>query len=66
MMEKATCVLLEMEGANFWGRFFTCDDQILHQLATQPIATNTFIHTTLSFEGTYTQSMRNSLLKPVM
>jgi hypothetical protein len=30
IMEKATCILSEMEDANFWGRLFSCDDQILH------------------------------------
>jgi hypothetical protein len=33
MMEKAMCVLSEMEDTNFWGRLFSCDDQVLHQLA---------------------------------
>jgi hypothetical protein len=30
MMEKATCVLSEMENTNFWGRLFSCDNQVLH------------------------------------
>jgi hypothetical protein len=30
MMEKATCVLSEMEDANFWGRLYSCNDQVLH------------------------------------
>jgi hypothetical protein len=64
MMEKATCVLLEMEDANFWGRLYTCNDQVLHQLATQPIAADTFICTALSFEGTYTQSALNPQPNP--
>jgi hypothetical protein len=59
MMEKATYVLSEMEDANFWGRLYTCDNQVLHQLITQPIAADTFICTALSFEGTYTQSALN-------
>jgi hypothetical protein len=59
MMEKATCVLSEMEDANFWGRLYTCNNQVLHQLVAQPIAADTFICTTLSFEGTYTQSALN-------
>jgi hypothetical protein len=64
MMEKAMCILSEMEDANFWGRLFSCDDQILHQLATQPITANTFICTALSFEGTYTQSALNPQPNP--
>jgi hypothetical protein len=64
MMEKATCVLSEMKDANFWGRLFSCNDQVLHQLATQPIAADTFIHTTLSFEGTYTQLALNPQPNP--
>jgi hypothetical protein len=64
MTEKATCVLSEMEDANFWGRLYTCDDQVLHQLATQPIAADTFICTALSFEGTYTQSALNPQPNP--
>jgi hypothetical protein len=64
MMEKAMCVLSEMEDANFWGRLFSCDDQILHQLAAQPIAADTFICTALSFEGTYTQSALNPQPNP--
>jgi hypothetical protein len=62
--ERATCVLSEMEDANFWGRLFSCDDQVLHQLAAQPIAADTFIRTTLSFEGTYTQSALNPQPNP--
>jgi hypothetical protein len=29
MMEKAMCVLSEMEDTNFWGRLYTCDNQVL-------------------------------------
>jgi hypothetical protein len=64
MMEKATCVLSEMEDANFWDRLFSCNNQVLHQLATQPIAADTFIRTTLSFKGTYTQSALNPQPNP--
>jgi hypothetical protein len=64
IMEKAMCILSEMEGANFWGRLFSCNDQVLHQLAAQPIAINTFIHTMLSFNGTYTQSTLNPQPNP--
>ena len=64
MMEKAMCVLSEMEDTNFWGRLYTCDEQVLHQLAAQPIAADTFIRTTLSFEGTYTQSALNPQPNP--
>jgi hypothetical protein len=64
MMEKAMCVLSEMEDANFWGRLFSCNDQVFHQLAAQPIAADTFIRTALSFEGTYTQSALNPQPNP--
>jgi hypothetical protein len=64
MMEKATCVLLEMEHTNFWGRLFSCDNQVLHQLTAQPIAADTFICAALSFEGTYTQSALNPQPNP--
>jgi hypothetical protein len=62
--ERAMCVLSEMEDANFWGRLFSCDDQVTHQLAAQPIAADTFIRTALSFEGTYTQSTLNPQPNP--
>jgi hypothetical protein len=64
LMEKATCVLSEMEDTNFWGRLFSCDDQVTHQLAAQPIAADTFIHAALSFKGTYTQSALNPQPNP--
>jgi hypothetical protein len=64
MMEKATCILSEMEDANFWGRLYTCNNQVLHQLIAQPIAADTFLRTALSFEGTYTQSALNPQPNP--
>jgi len=55
-LEKAMCVLSEMENANFMGRLFCYEDDILHHLSSHPHDAHTFVHHALNFEGPITQS----------
>jgi hypothetical protein len=60
-LEAAVGVLSEMENANFMGRLFCVEDEVLHQLAHHPIHADHFIHVGLAFAGTITQSPLNPL-----
>ena len=55
-LEKAMCVLSEMENANFLGRLVCYEDEILHRLSSHPQAGHTFVRHALDFEGPITQS----------
>jgi hypothetical protein len=60
-LEAAVGVLSEMENANFMGRLFCVEDEVLHQLAHHPIHADHFIRVGLAFAGTITQSPLNPL-----
>jgi hypothetical protein len=60
-LEAAVGVLSEMENANFMGRLFCVEDEVLHQLAHHPIHADHFIRVGIAFAGTITQSPLNSL-----
>ena len=55
-LEKAMGTLSEMENANFMGRLFAAEDEVLHELTAYPGDANSFIRTALNFKGTVTQS----------
>ena len=55
-LEKAMCILSEMKNANFMGRLFCYEDDVLHSLSSHPQAGHTFVRHALDFEGPITQS----------
>ena len=63
-LEKAICVLSEMENANFMGRLFCYEDDILHHLSSHPHNAHAFLKHALNFEGPITQSGLNPTPNP--
>jgi hypothetical protein len=63
-LEKAMCVLSELENANILGRIVAHDDNILHCLATDHHAANQFLKITRLFEGTIPQSAIDAHANP--
>lgn len=54
--EKVVCELSDMENANFLGRLFCHEDEILHHLSSRPRNADTFLCHALNFEGPIIQS----------
>ena len=59
--EEAMCVLSTMENANFFGRLFCQEHDVLDTLSAQPNTIEHFLHTALSFNGI----IPNSTLDPM-
>jgi hypothetical protein len=63
-LEKAMCMLSELENANVLGRIVAYDDDILHCLAADHHAAGQFLKITRSFEGTIPQSAIDTRTNP--
>jgi len=63
-LEKAMCVLSDLENANVLGRIIAHGDDILHSLTADQRAAGLFIEIMHSFEGTITQSAIDARADP--
>src|SRR6267154_2358041 len=64
-LERATCVLSELENANVLGPLIAHGDEILHSLTADQSATGCFCHIMHHFEGTITQSTIDAAPNPL-
>jgi hypothetical protein len=58
-LEKATCVLSEMENANVLGRLYAHKEEIFHSLTANQMAAAHFLQIQQSFDGFITESALN-------
>ena len=63
-LERAMCVLSELENTNVLGRLIAHGDEILHSLTSDQSAASRFCRIMHHFEGTITQSTIDTALNP--
>src|SRR6267154_536770 len=64
-LERAMCILSELENANVLGRLIAHGDEILHSLTSDQSATSRFCCIMHYFEGTITQSVIDATPNPL-